>query len=58
MTIRLKLLLLVAALLTSLPLLAQSPAGSLVGQPIERFEVDGNTYVASDSIRVYLGVHR
>ncbi len=57
MTIRLKLLLLVAALLTPLPLLAQSPAGSLVGQPIERFEVEGNTSVASDTIRVYLGVH-
>ncbi len=57
MTTRLKLLLLVAALLIPLPLLAQSPAGPLVGQPIERFEVEGNSSVASDTIRVYLGVH-
>src|SRR5512138_2563465 len=29
---------------------------SLAGQPIERFEAVGNTSVASDTIRVYLGV--
>ncbi|HVT43004.1 MAG TPA: outer membrane protein assembly factor BamA [Thermoanaerobaculia bacterium] len=43
----------------ALPLEAQAPAGasrSLAGQPIERFEVVGNTSVASDTIRVYLGI--
>jgi outer membrane protein insertion porin family len=33
-----------------------SPTGELTGQPIERFEAVGNTSVASDTIRVYLGV--
>lgn len=37
-------------------LLAQSDAGDLIGQKIERFDVVGNTSVASDTIRVYLGV--
>ncbi len=32
-------------------------AGQLAGQRIERFEVKGNTSVASDTIRVYLGVN-
>jgi outer membrane protein insertion porin family len=35
---------------------AQAPAGTLIGQPIERVEVAGNTSVASDTIRVYLGI--
>lgn len=57
MTIRLNtLLFLVALLLTPLTVLAQSPAGSLIGQPIERFDVEGNGSVASDTIRVYLGI--
>ena len=30
--------------------------GGLAGQPIERFEASGNTTVASDTIRVYLGI--
>jgi outer membrane protein insertion porin family len=30
--------------------------GELAGRPVERFEVTGNTSVASDTIRVYLGV--
>ena len=44
------------------PATAQSMAGvpanlaALAGQPIERFEASGNTSVASDTIRVYLGV--
>jgi outer membrane protein insertion porin family len=32
-------------------------AGNLAGQKIERFEATGNTSVASDTIRVYLGVN-
>ncbi|PYQ31005.1 MAG: outer membrane protein assembly factor BamA [Acidobacteria bacterium] len=32
------------------------PVGDLTGQTVERFEVVGNTSVASDTIRVYLGV--
>ncbi|HEX2123896.1 MAG TPA: POTRA domain-containing protein, partial [Thermoanaerobaculia bacterium] len=32
------------------------PTGELAGQVIERFEVSGNNSVASDTIRVYLGV--
>ena len=51
---------LVAALvlLVSMPLFAQTAAKSdpQPGDPIERFEVLGNTSVASDTIRVYLGV--
>lgn len=31
--------------------------GKLTGQRVERFEVTGNTSVASDTIRVYLGVN-
>src|SRR5712691_10391975 len=31
-------------------------AGELAGQPVERFEASGNTTVASDTIRVYLGI--
>ncbi len=30
--------------------------GDLAGQPVERFEAVGNTTVASDTIRVYLGI--
>ncbi len=30
--------------------------GDLAGQPVERFEAIGNTSVASDTIRIYLGV--
>ena len=33
-----------------------SPAGALTGQTVERFEVVGNASVASDTIRIYLGV--
>ena len=33
-----------------------SVAGDLAGQPVERFEASGNTTVASDTIRVYLGI--
>lgn len=32
-------------------------AGSLAGQKVQRFEVVGNSTVASDTIRVYLGVN-
>src|SRR5437868_5320189 len=31
--------------------------GALAGQRIERFEASGNTSVASDTIRVYLGIN-
>jgi outer membrane protein insertion porin family len=53
-----KLLCAALVVLISVPTVAQTtaPAGSLVGQRIERFEVSGNTSVASDTIRVYLGV--
>lgn len=34
-----------------------SASGSLAGQPIERFEAVGNVSVATDTIRVYLGVN-
>jgi outer membrane protein insertion porin family len=30
--------------------------GDLAGQPVQRFEASGNTSVASDTIRVYLGI--
>jgi outer membrane protein insertion porin family len=33
-----------------------APTGELAGQPIQRFEASGNTTVASDTIRVYLGI--
>lgn len=33
-----------------------APTGALSGQTIERFEVVGNASVASDTIRIYLGV--
>ena len=33
-----------------------APAGALTGQTVERFEVVGNASVASDTIRIYLGV--
>ena len=33
-----------------------SPVGDVAGQPVERFEAVGNTSVASDTIRVYLGI--
>jgi len=33
------------------------PTGQLSGQKIERFEASGNTSVASDTIRVYLGIN-
>jgi len=32
------------------------PVGDVTGQPVERFEAVGNTSVASDTIRVYLGI--
>lgn len=36
---------------------APRPGGTVVaGQPVERFEVVGNTTVAADTIRIYLGV--
>jgi outer membrane protein insertion porin family len=35
----------------------QQPVGNLAGQKIERFEAVGNTSVASDTIRVYLGIN-
>src|SRR2546423_1061091 len=42
------------------PRLSTAPArpttGELAGQPVERFEAVGNTTVASDTIRVYLGI--
>ncbi len=48
--------LIVAVLLLAVsPLMAQSGA-SLAGQTVERFEAVGNTSVATDTIRVYLGV--
>ncbi|MDQ6802130.1 MAG: outer membrane protein assembly factor BamA [Acidobacteriota bacterium] len=34
----------------------RSATGELAGQPVERFEASGNTTVASDTIRVYLGI--
>ncbi|HKR64763.1 MAG TPA: outer membrane protein assembly factor BamA [Thermoanaerobaculia bacterium] len=34
----------------------QQPAGNLTGQNVERFEAVGNTSVASDTIRIYLGI--
>ena len=34
----------------------QQPAGQITGQTVERFEAVGNTSVASDTIRVYLGI--
>jgi hypothetical protein len=34
----------------------QQPTGNLAGQIVERFEAVGNTSVASDTIRIYLGV--
>jgi len=34
----------------------QQPTGDLAGQIVERFEAVGNTSVASDTIRIYLGV--
>ncbi|HEX6095837.1 MAG TPA: outer membrane protein assembly factor BamA [Thermoanaerobaculia bacterium] len=34
----------------------QAPARAVTGQTVERFEVTGNSSVASDTIRVYLGV--
>lgn len=38
-------------------LFAQSAPAPQPGDKVERFEVTGNTSVASDTIRVYLGVH-
>jgi hypothetical protein len=35
---------------------ARPATGELAGQPVERFEAVGNTSVASDTIRVYLGI--
>jgi outer membrane protein insertion porin family len=42
--------------LIAFPAIGQTAAGNLIGQPIERVEVAGNTSVASDTIRVYLGI--
>ena len=50
----LALLMLLCAEVSSAQGVATSPA--LAGQKIERFEVIGNTSVASDTIRVYLGI--
>jgi len=36
--------------------LTPSVPGDLTGQPVQRFEAVGNTTVASDTIRVYLGI--
>ncbi|PYQ57135.1 MAG: hypothetical protein DMF58_19055, partial [Acidobacteria bacterium] len=33
-----------------------SATGDLAGQPVQRFEASGNATVASDTIRVYLGI--
>ncbi|MGA7614573.1 MAG: outer membrane protein assembly factor BamA [Thermoanaerobaculia bacterium] len=48
------------ALLLIVPLSAHAQGSSnqdsLAGQPVERFEVVGNSSVAADTIRVYLGV--
>jgi outer membrane protein insertion porin family len=46
--------------ITDAPQQPQAPrpsTGSLSGQPIERFEAVGNQSVASDTIRVYLGIN-
>ncbi|MHB0968283.1 MAG: outer membrane protein assembly factor BamA [Thermoanaerobaculia bacterium] len=52
--------LILSALLIATPSAAQQPsdpAAAFAGQVIERFEVTGNTSVARDTIRVYLGVN-
>src|SRR5438132_1504670 len=41
---------------TPAPTATVTATGVLTGQPIERFEAVGNTTVASDTIRVYLGI--
>src|SRR5437588_55657 len=41
---------------TPAPTATVTATGVLTGQPIERFEAVGNTSVASDTIRVYLGI--
>jgi len=41
---------------TPVPTAPTTSTGVLTGQPIERFEAVGNTSVASDTIRVYLGI--
>ena len=41
---------------TPKPTTVTGPAPALAGQKIERFEAVGNTSVASDTIRVYLGI--
>src|SRR5260221_6731065 len=47
-----------AGKITNAPEAPTAPApGQVAGQRIERFEVTGNTSVASDTIRVYLGVN-
>ncbi|HJQ38454.1 MAG TPA: outer membrane protein assembly factor BamA [Thermoanaerobaculia bacterium] len=38
------------------PKTSTAPVGDVAGQPVERFEAVGNTSVASDTIRVYLGI--
>lgn len=35
---------------------AARPTGDLAGKPVERFETVGNTSVAADTIRIYLGI--
>lgn len=42
--------------ITDAPAQPQRSPGSLAGQTVERFEAVGNTSVASDTIRVYLGI--
>src|SRR5437588_12602726 len=41
---------------TPVPAATPTTTGVLTGQPIERFEAVGNISVASDTIRVYLGI--
>ena len=42
--------------ITDAPVQPQRSPGELAGQTVERFEAVGNTSVASDTIRVYLGI--
>jgi outer membrane protein insertion porin family len=42
--------------ITEAPAPPKTPSGEMAGKVIERFEVVGNASVASDTIRVYLGV--
>jgi outer membrane protein insertion porin family len=46
-----------AGRITNAPEPAKPTPGQVAGQRVERFDVTGNTSVASDTIRVYLGVN-